>query len=54
MRLLFDEVVPTFYERDDDGLPRAWLARMRASLRTIGPQFSASRMVREYLTRIYA
>jgi glycogen phosphorylase len=54
MRLLFDEVVPAFYERDGDGLPRAWLTRMRASLRSIGPEFSASRMVRDYLTRIYA
>jgi starch phosphorylase len=53
LRLLHDEVVPAFYDRDADGLPRAWLARMKASLRTNGPEFSASRMVRDYVQRIY-
>jgi starch phosphorylase len=53
LRLLFDEVVPAFYDRDPDGLPRAWLARVKASLRTNGPEFSASRMVRDYASRIY-
>jgi glycogen phosphorylase len=54
LRLLFDEVVPEFYDRDADGLPRAWLARTKASLRTNGPAFSASRMLRDYVERIYA
>jgi starch phosphorylase len=54
LRLLYDEVVPEFYDRDADGLPRAWLARTKASLRTNGPAFSASRMVRDYVERIYA
>jgi glucan phosphorylase len=45
--------VPAFYDRDDDGLPRAWLARVKASLRTNGPEFSASRMVRDYVRQIY-
>jgi starch phosphorylase len=53
LRLLYDEVVPAFYQRDDDGLPRAWLARVKASLRTNGPEFSASRMVRDYVRQIY-
>jgi glycogen phosphorylase len=53
LRLLFDEVVPAFYDRDGDGVPRAWLARVKASLRTNGPEFSASRMVRDYVERIY-
>ena len=47
--LLAGEVVPAFYDRDADGLPRAWLDRMRASLRTLGPRFCASRMLSEYL-----
>ena len=38
-RLLDDEVLPPFYERDERGLPARWLARMRASLRTLGPAF---------------
>jgi glycogen phosphorylase len=53
LRLLYDEVVPAFYDRDADALPRAWLARMKASLRTNGPEFSASRMLRDYVQRIY-
>jgi glycogen phosphorylase len=53
-RLLADEVTPEFYERDADGLPRAWLARVRASLKTNGPAFSATRMVRDYVERFYS
>src|SRR5215210_7359537 len=52
-RLLDAEVTREFYERDADGLPRAWLARVRASLRTNGPAFSASRMMRDYLEQFY-
>ncbi|HEY2572340.1 MAG TPA: alpha-glucan family phosphorylase, partial [Solirubrobacteraceae bacterium] len=48
-RLLNEEVVPLFYERDRDGIPRRWLERVRASLRTIGPAFSAQRMLRDYV-----
>ena len=47
------EVVPAFYERDGDGLPRAWLARVKASLRTLGPRFSARRMLSEYVESSY-
>ncbi len=52
-RLLIEEAVPTFYDRDADGLPQAWLAMVRSALRTIGPKFSAGRMVRDYAERIY-
>jgi starch phosphorylase len=48
-----DEVLPTFYDRDSSGLPVAWLARMRASLRTLGPRFCATRMLAEYASRRY-
>lgn len=51
--LLETEVVPSFYERDADGLPRRWLALVRRSLQTIGPQFCATRMVLDYTGRIY-
>jgi starch phosphorylase len=51
--LLEHQVVPLFADRDDEGLPRAWLAMVRDSIRTNGPRFSATRMVREYLDRIY-
>ena len=52
--LLEHSVVPEFYDRDADGLPRPWLARVRAALRSIGPGFSASRMLSEYEQRVYA
>jgi starch phosphorylase len=51
-RLVTDEVIPTFYDRDG-ALPQGWLAMVRASLRTIGPRFGAGRMVGEYAQRIY-
>jgi glycogen phosphorylase len=53
-RLLEQEVVPAFYDRDANGLPRAWLARVRASLRTLAPAFTAGRMLEDYIERIYA
>ena len=52
-RLLQEEVVPEFYERDSQGYSAAWLARVRSSLRTIGPGFGAGRMVRDYAEKIY-
>jgi glycogen phosphorylase len=52
-RLLADSVVPSFYDRDGDGVPQAWLAMVRASLQAIGPQFGAGRMIRDYAERIY-
>jgi starch phosphorylase len=52
--LLEEEVLPAFYERDNDGLPRAWLARVRASMRTLAPGFCAGRMLEDYGQRIYA
>lgn len=52
-RLLEQEVVPGFYERGEAGLPDAWIARMRSSLKTIGPRFGAGRMVRDYVETMY-
>jgi glycogen phosphorylase len=51
--VLSDEVVPAFYERDERGLPEAWLGRIRASLRSLGPRFCAARMLREYVEGPY-
>lgn len=52
-RLLEEEVVPEFYDRDREGIPRAWVARMRASMARLAPQFSSNRMLREYVETIY-
>ncbi|HEX5501046.1 MAG TPA: alpha-glucan family phosphorylase [Thermomicrobiales bacterium] len=46
------EVIPAFYDRDSAGLPRAWLARVKASLAAVCPVYNTDRMVREY-TRKY-
>jgi starch phosphorylase len=53
-RLLIEEVVPAFYERDAGGLPTRWLAMVKESLASHGPRFSASRMVLEYVHGPYA
>jgi starch phosphorylase len=52
-RLLEQEVVPEFHERDGSGIPQAWVARMKRSMKTLMPAFSASRMLRDYEERIY-
>jgi glycogen phosphorylase len=51
--LLENEVVPAFYERDDSGIPRAWVARMKRSLKTVGRSFTTRRMLAEYAERVY-
>jgi len=51
--LLEKEVVPLFFSRSGNGLPRAWIAKMKASMRAHGPQFNAKRMVREYVEEFY-
>jgi glycogen phosphorylase len=52
-RLLESEVAPAFYERDAGGLPRRWLLLMRRAIRTTAPRFSARRMLKEYIDRLY-
>ena len=51
--ILEKEAVPIFYDRGRDGLPRAWIARMKAAIRTICPVFNTYRMVQEYADRSY-
>jgi glycogen phosphorylase len=53
-RLLEDEVVPAFFDRDAAGIPHRWLATVKNSIRTVAPRFSARRMVKEYVDRMYA
>lgn len=52
-RVLEEQVVPEFYDRDSSGIPRAWVARMRASMGLLAPQYSSNRMVREYVQDMY-
>ncbi|MGZ6123517.1 MAG: alpha-glucan family phosphorylase, partial [Myxococcales bacterium] len=51
--LLQREVVPLYHDRDAAGVPRAWVRRIKASLRSIGPAFCGGRMLRDYLSRVY-
>jgi starch phosphorylase len=52
--LLERRIVPLFYDRrTTGGTPQRWVARMKASLVSLGPQVSASRMVQDYVTSIY-
>jgi starch phosphorylase len=52
-RVLSEEVVPLYYERDGDGLPREWIGRMKRAIRTLGWRFSADRMVMDYVMQAY-
>jgi starch phosphorylase len=47
-RTLREEVIPLYYERDRDGLPRGWIKRMKRTIRTLGWRFNADRMVMDY------
>ncbi len=51
--LLEHEVIPEFYDRDENGIPASWVARMRESMARLTPRFSANRTVREYVERHY-
>jgi starch phosphorylase len=53
-RLLEEEVVPAFYERDPAGVPHRWMGVVKQAIRTVSPRFSARRMVKEYVERMYA
>jgi glycogen phosphorylase len=52
-RALTEEVVPLYYRRDHDGLPTAWIARMKSAIRTLGWRFNADRMVMDYVSKCY-
>jgi glycogen phosphorylase len=53
MRVLHEEVIPLYYQRDRDGLPRGWIKRMKRTIRTLGWRFNADRMVMDYTLRCY-
>jgi starch phosphorylase len=52
-RLLTEEVVPLYYRRDTDDVPRGWVSVMKEAIRTAVPVFSTRRMVKEYTERFY-
>lgn len=52
-RVLREEVIPLYYQRDLDGLPRGWIKRMKRTIRTLGWRFNADRMVMDYTLKCY-
>ena len=50
---LENEVVPLFYTRTADNLPRAWIGKMKATIKWVAPRFNTHRMVAEYVRRFY-
>jgi glycogen phosphorylase len=52
-RVLHEEVIPLYYQRDRDGLPRGWIKRMKRTIRTLGWRFNADRMVMDYTLKCY-
>jgi glycogen phosphorylase len=52
-RTMKDELIPLYYRRDRDGLPREWIKRMKRTIRTLGWRFNADRMVMDYAIKCY-
>ncbi len=53
-QLLERDVVPTFYDRDQQGVPKRWCAIVRQAIMSVTPRFSARRMVKEYAENMYS
>jgi glycogen phosphorylase len=53
LKTLSEEVIPCFYDRDERGIPRQWIAKIRRSMATLIPKFTTWRMVQEYTLKYY-
>jgi len=52
-RTLTEQVIPMFFDRDDQGIPRKWIKMIRRVMATLVPQFTTDRMVKEYTENYY-
>jgi starch phosphorylase len=52
-KALTEEVIPLFFKRDEQGIPREWILRIRRAMVTLVPQFTTARMVKEYAEKYY-
>ncbi len=52
-KVLTSEVIPLFYQRDAQGIPRQWIQRIRRAMVTLVPEYTTSRMVKEYVGKYY-
>jgi starch phosphorylase len=48
------KILPAFYDRNENGIPEAWVAKMRSAMKKLPYQFSARRMVTDYANNYYA
>lgn len=53
-RIIENEIVPSFYERDNNEIPQRWLRMVKEAIRTVAPRFSSRRMVKQYVEELYA
>jgi len=53
-RVLEEDVVPLYYDRDDNKVPRKWIAMMRRAIQTLAPDYNSDRMVEDYAREIYS
>lgn len=51
--VLEKEIIPLFYQRTHDGLPRAWIQKMKNSMQQLGERYNTNRMVRQYVEEYY-
>ncbi|MEJ5225240.1 MAG: alpha-glucan phosphorylase, partial [Anaerolineales bacterium] len=52
-KTLEDDIIPLYYERTPEDIPLKWIERVKENLRTITPQFSTTRMLKEYVENLY-
>lgn len=52
-QVLTEQVIPTFYNRDENGIPRQWIQKIRRAMVTIAPEYNTWRMVQEYTNKYY-
>ena len=52
-KTLTEEIIPCFFDRDVDGIPRQWIQKIRRAMVTLVPHFNTWRMAQEYTTRYY-
>ena len=53
-QVLEQDVVPLYYDRDSDGVPRRWIAMMKRAIQSLAPEYNSDRMVQDYAQKIYS
>jgi starch phosphorylase len=53
-RTLEEKIIPLYYDRDENLIPRGWVKLMKESIRSVAPKYGASRMVKDYVNELYA